>query len=85
MVDAAAGNKLIRPLYINCHSGRDYFTFEQNKNFIDHTTALSKKTGIRICHETHRSRILFAAPVAKTYFEKFRNSGSLLMCRTGAT
>jgi hypothetical protein len=25
MVEAASTNKLIRPLYINCHSGRDYF------------------------------------------------------------
>jgi sugar phosphate isomerase/epimerase len=70
MVDASATNKLLKPLYINCHSGRDYFTFDQNKTFIDHTLALAKQTGIKICHETHRSRILFAAPVARTYFEK---------------
>jgi sugar phosphate isomerase/epimerase len=69
MVDAAATNKLIKPLYINCHSGRDYFTHEQNKNFINHTIQLAKQTGIKICHETHRSRILFAAPVARQYFD----------------
>jgi sugar phosphate isomerase/epimerase len=70
MVDAAATNKLIRPLYINCHSGRDYFSFEQNKKFIDYTLAVAKDTGIKICHETHRSRMLFAAPVGRTYFEQ---------------
>jgi hypothetical protein len=70
MINAAAGNTVMKPLYINCHSGRDYFGFEENKAFIDHTTALSKKSGIRICHETHRSRMLFAASVAKTYIEK---------------
>lgn len=69
MVHAAATNKLVKPLYINCHSGRDYFTFEQNKSFIDFTTALSKETGIKILHETHRSRILYSAPAAKTYFD----------------
>lgn len=69
-VDAAAGNTQQRPLYINCHAGRDYFSFEQNKAFIDHTTQLAKKTGIRICHETHRSRILFAASVARPYIEQ---------------
>ena len=70
MIDAAANNKIQTPLYINCHSGRDYFSFEQNKAFIDHTTQLSKQTGIKICHETHRSRILFAAPVARQFMEK---------------
>jgi sugar phosphate isomerase/epimerase len=70
MVDAAAGNKVQRPLYINCHSGRDYFSFDQNKAFIDYTTQVAKQTGIRICHETHRSRILFAAPVARQFIEK---------------
>ena len=70
MIGEAAKNTLQRPLYINCHSGRDYFTFEQNKAFIDHTIQLSKETGVLICHETHRSRILFAAPVARQFIEK---------------
>ena len=70
MIDAAAGNTVQRPLYINCHSGRDHFSYEQNKLFIDHTTALAKQTGITICHETHRSRMLFAAHVARTFIEK---------------
>ena len=69
MVDAAATNKLIKPLYINCHSGRDYFSYEQNKTFIDHTIALSKKTGIKILHETHRSRIMYSAPAGRNYFD----------------
>ena len=70
MIDAAATNKVQKPLYINCHSGRDYFSYEENKAFIDHTIQLSEQTGITICHETHRSRMLFAAPVARQYFEK---------------
>ncbi|WP_276480348.1 sugar phosphate isomerase/epimerase family protein [Paraflavitalea pollutisoli] len=69
-IDAAANNTVQKPLYINCHAGRDYFTFEQNQLFIDHTTQLSKKTGIIIMHETHRSRILFAASVARQYIDK---------------
>jgi len=69
-IDAAATNTVQRPLYINCHSGRDFFTYEQNKLFIDHTTALKKQTGITICHETHRSRIMFAAHVTRNFIEK---------------
>ena len=70
MIDAAAKQKVQRPLYINNHSGRDYFSFEQNKKFIEHTNALAKETGISIVHETHRSRMLFAAHVAKQFIEK---------------
>ena len=69
-IDAAAHNTVQRPLYINCHSGRDYFSFEQNKAFIDYTTQVAKQTGLKICHETHRSRILFAAPIARQFIEK---------------
>jgi sugar phosphate isomerase/epimerase len=69
MVEAAATSRLIKPLYINCHSGRDYFSYDQNKTFIDFTIALSKRTGIKILHETHRSRIMFSAPVGRNYFD----------------
>lgn len=69
-VDAAASNTYQRPLYINCHSGRDFFTEEQNQPFINHTTQVAKATGIRICHETHRSRIMYAAPVTRQLIEK---------------
>ena len=70
MIDAAATNTIQRPLYINCHSGRDHFAYDQNKLFIDHTTALTKQTGITIYHETHRSRIMFAAHVTRQFIEK---------------
>ncbi len=69
MINDAATQTIQRPLYINCHSGRDYFSYEQNKTFIDHTIRLSAQTGITICHETHRSRILFAAPIARHYID----------------
>ena len=69
MVEGAARNKVQRPLYINCHSGRDWFSYEQNKPFIDYTIALSRETGIRIVHENHRSRILYSAPVARHFIE----------------
>lgn len=73
MTDAAATNTIQKPLYLNCHSGRDFFSYEENKAFIDHTTVLAEKSGIPVYHETHRSRILFAAPVAKQYLQKTLN------------
>lgn len=56
-----------RPVYINCHSGKDYFTFEQNARLIDITTRVAAKSKVPIYHETHRSRMLFAAHVAKQF------------------
>lgn len=59
----------LKPLFINCHSGRDHFTFEQNKQFIDFTTQINRSAGVKISHETHRSRILFAAHIARNFIE----------------
>jgi sugar phosphate isomerase/epimerase len=59
-----------KPVYINCHSGKDFFTYEQNKALIDHTTEISAKSGIPIYHETHRGRMLFAAHIARNFIEK---------------
>ena len=71
MVDAAAKQNIQRPLYINNHSGKDYFSFDDNKNFIEHTQALAKETGLLICHETHRGRMLFAAHITRNFLEKY--------------
>lgn len=59
-----------KPAYVNCHSGRDHFSFDQNKRFIELSTSLSKSSGVPIYHETHRGRILYAAPVSRLFMEK---------------
>ncbi len=69
MIDAATGQNPQRPLYVNCHSGKDFFSFEHNRKFIDYTIAASQKSGIPVSHETHRSRILYSAPVARQFIE----------------
>lgn len=70
-VTAASTQQVQKPLYINCHSGRDHFSFEQNSAFIEFTIQQSKASGIRICHETHRSRIMFAAHITRKFIEKY--------------
>ena len=69
-IDGATSQTNIKPLYINCHSGRDFFTYDQNKAFIDYTTQASERSGIPIFHETHRSRMLFAAHIARNFIEQ---------------
>ena len=70
MIGAASKESIQKPLYINCHSGKDYFSYDDNKMIIDHTIAVAKETGILVCNETHRSRILYSAPVARQFIEK---------------
>lgn len=48
-----------KPIYINCHTGSDFFTREQNEAFIDAANNISKSSGIPIYHETHRGRFSF--------------------------
>jgi sugar phosphate isomerase/epimerase len=59
-----------KPVYINCHSGKDFFSFEQSKQFMDFSEKVSRETGVPIYHETHRGRILFAANIARPFIEK---------------
>lgn len=58
-----------KPLYFNCHSGKDWFSFEQNLRFMELGAQVSSATGVPVYHETHRGRILFAANVARQFME----------------
>ncbi len=60
----------LRPVFVNCHAGKDFFSFEENKKIIEHTIAVSKTANIPIYHETHRSRMLFNAPGTLRYLEE---------------
>ncbi|MFK7925204.1 MAG: sugar phosphate isomerase/epimerase family protein [Bacteroidia bacterium] len=59
-----------KPLYVNCHSGRDFFSFSENAQIIRYANELSKSSGVPIYHETHRGRILFAAHICRQFLEE---------------
>ena len=59
----------LNPIYINCHTGKDYFLFQQNKELISYTIQQSVSSGIPIYHETHRGRSLFAGHITKSYVD----------------
>jgi sugar phosphate isomerase/epimerase len=61
----------LKPDFINSHTGKDYFSFEQNAELLECAFELSVKTGIRILHETHRGRFSFHLPRTLTYLKKF--------------
>lgn len=58
-----------KPAYINCHTGNDFFTFEQNKAFIDAANKIAKENNIPIYHETHRGRFSYNLPDTKKYIQ----------------
>ncbi|MBM3177259.1 MAG: sugar phosphate isomerase/epimerase [Bacteroidetes bacterium] len=66
-IDAAL---LMKPVYINCHSGRDYFNFEQNKKIVDYSYQASRQQSIPVYHETHRGRMLYSAPITADYLTR---------------
>lgn len=56
-----------RPLFINSHTGKDFFSQEQNNELLDLANQISKEYDIEITHETHRGRFSFAAHVTESY------------------
>ena len=65
-VEAATSFK---PLFVNCHSGKDYFSFEENRRLIDFTVNHAAQSGVPVLHETHRARILFSAMLTRKFIE----------------
>jgi sugar phosphate isomerase/epimerase len=58
------------PLFINSQSGKDYYTFEQNKQLLHIAESIALETSIPIIHETHRGRFSYAAHVTSPYIKK---------------
>lgn len=58
-----------KPAYINCHTGNDFYTFEQNKAFIDAANKMAKEHDTPIYHETHRGRFSYNLPDTKNYIQ----------------
>jgi sugar phosphate isomerase/epimerase len=55
---------------IDSQTGKDFFTFDQNKQLIDVATKHTNDCGVPVYHETHRNKSLFAAHVTKYFLER---------------
>lgn len=64
-------NNTTKPQFINSHTGREYYTKEQMAECFAICDRISKETGIKIIHETHRNKWAYAAHVVKSYLEEF--------------
>ena len=55
------------PVFINCQTGKDYYNYQQNSSLFALAAKLSEESGVRIIHETHRGKSLYAANITRQY------------------
>ncbi|TVZ10386.1 hypothetical protein JM80_2924 [Cellulophaga sp. RHA_52] len=61
------------PIFINSHTGRDFFKFEENCRVLETVFKFEEKTGINVYHETHRGRFNYSAQTTENFIDKFPN------------
>jgi len=61
----------LNPIFINSHTGKDFYSFDENAILIEDCFTISKQTGIKVFHETHRGRFSFHASGLLPYVHKF--------------
>ncbi len=66
LINLASAN----PVFINSQTGKDYYSVAQNTMLINLAAEISRATGIKIIHETHRGKFSFAAHITKTYLDQ---------------
>ena len=60
-----------QPTFINSHTGKDYYSFDDNCKVIEASLNICQKLGVRILYETHRGRFSFHAASLIPYLNKF--------------
>ena len=58
------------PLFINSHTGKDFFSFAHNQEIIQTLNEYAKSLSVKLIHETHRGRFSFAAHVTLEHLKK---------------
>jgi sugar phosphate isomerase/epimerase len=59
-----------RPLLVNSHTGKDFYTREQNEELIALADAIAREHGVPIVHEIHRSRFSGHPMLLRPYLER---------------
>lgn len=61
----------IDPVKVNCHTGRDFYSVEENSRFIQEAEVLSHRYGITVTHEIHRGKFSFCTALIGRYIDAF--------------
>ena len=56
-----------QPLFVNCHTGRDHYSFDDSLRIFELGETLVARHGVPLHHETHRGRALFSAPATREF------------------
>lgn len=59
-----------KPLFVNSHTGKDFWSVEQNLELVDIASDIEEQSGVEILHKTYRKHFLFSTFKCKQYFEK---------------
>jgi sugar phosphate isomerase/epimerase len=62
-----------QPNFINSHTGKDHYSFDENCRIIEAIEDFSAKNGIPVYHEIHRGRFTFHSRTTLKYVEQFPN------------
>lgn len=58
-----------KPILVNTHIGKDFFTFDENIKIFKKLISLTNENGIRFVAETHRGRPTYSAIETKKYLD----------------
>lgn len=59
----------VKPVFINSQTGKDFFSYEQNKELIEIAKNVEQQTSVKILHETHRGKFSFAAHITRQFLQ----------------
>lgn len=62
-----------QPTFINSHTGKDHYSFDDNCRIIEAIENFSLNENIPVYHEIHRGRFTFHSATTLNYLEKFPN------------
>lgn len=57
----------VRPLLINSQTGKDHFSFHENRLLLQSAHHIAETMGVPVYHETHRGKFSFAAHTTKAF------------------
>lgn len=60
-----------RPLFINSHTGRDFYDFDTNCQLIEAAEKIAAEIGVPIVHETHRGRFAYSSQSTRPFLERY--------------
>ena len=61
--------KKTRPILVNCHPGRDWFSHERGVDFFRNVMDMAGEVDVQVVYETHRTRCLYSPWATAKYLD----------------